>query len=333
MNSADKKVFLGLFLIFAIMLVSHATFSMSVASEVSYKAKDTGLVVFNKDNTLILNDVVTPESVADIVAQARKLDAQGLFSSNKPIYLFLHTPGGEIQSGLELIEALKGLHRPVYTVTSFAASMGFQIAEQMGERSIVDSGVLMSHHAAGGVDGEIGGQSPTQAENRHNFWRDRIQEMDQETVARTNGKQTMASYLKAYDHELWLTGHQAVAQGYADKVVRIQCDKNLNGVVDTHEILFMGIIPIQYDTERCPLDSSPKNIRIKVKTNKGTKNVKDFNEQGGGYGVSCLQAAVLDPSKVCAMDSTLTPERLDQVQAQFVDMFVNMKNHVIPMKY
>jgi ATP-dependent protease ClpP protease subunit len=64
------------------------------------------------------------------IAQAKALGNQR-FSSNEPIYLFLNTPGGSIQTGLEIIESLKGLDRPVSTVTLFAASMGFQIAQNL----------------------------------------------------------------------------------------------------------------------------------------------------------------------------------------------------------
>ncbi|CAM6004799.1 unnamed protein product, partial [Sphagnum balticum] len=94
--------------------------------------------------------------------------------------------GGGIQSGLEMTEALNGLGCPVDTVTLFAASMGWQIAQSLGERLILKNGVMMSHHATGEAQGEFGGSIRTQMENRQQLWIDRVRELDEQTVRRTN---------------------------------------------------------------------------------------------------------------------------------------------------
>lgn len=295
-------------------------------------------IVLSKDNVVVLNDVVTGESTAKVLEQAKKLDKDdsylgkaGLRKNNKPIYLFLFTPGGSIQAGLELMEGLYGLERPVHTISSFSASMGFQLVQGLGDRYILQSGVLMSHSAYGGSEGEFNGTGNSQLRNRLGIWEQRMREMDETTVKRTKGKQTMESYLKAYDNELWVTGTQAVEQGYADKKVTVRCDKSLDGYT-THQIMFMGIIPIQYDLSNCPLNTTPVNIRVAIDTNKGRIWLSEFKAKSGGFGVTCFQYAVLDKEKVCALDTTLNDEKVVKAASRFLDRYINIRNYVIPLQ-
>ena len=174
--------------------------------------------------------------------------------------MFLNTPGGSIQSGLEMIEALQGIGRPINSITLFAASMGFQIAQNLDDRLILKNGVLMSHHAAGGFEGSFGGIRPNQVDSRYQLWLDRVKELDEQTVRRTNGKQTYESYTKEYDHEVWLTGSKSVEEGYADRIVKVKCDSSLSGVTTKHAS-FMGL-DIAYDLDNCPINTSPMNIRV-----------------------------------------------------------------------
>lgn len=233
--------------------------------------KDPGdSVTLSSDNVIIFNQEVDGSSVGAAIQKATELDEKlthkgilgkfGKEDHTTPIYLFLNTPGGSIQSGLELTEALKGLGRPIHTITAFAASMGFQIVQNMNDRLILKSGVLMSHHAVGQFQGEFGGSVRTQSENRTQLWLDRVRELDEQTVARTNGKQTYKSYTEQYDHEMWDTGSKSVAQGYADRIVTVKCDKSLSGTT-AHTADFLGMV-INYELSNCPLNSAPMNVGI-----------------------------------------------------------------------
>lgn len=321
----------------AVALLLSAVAMLPIApSLMAAQEAQKNVVVLSKSNLVLLNDEINGESAAKVIEDAKALDKGSLFeafgySKKKPIYVFLFTPGGDIQAGLELLEGLHGINRPVNTITSFSASMGFQLAQNLGDRLILKSGVLMSHHAVGGSEGEIGGKSgSSQLNNRLGLWERRLKEMDEETVRRTNGKQTLASYQEAYDHELWLTGSEAVKQGYADRIVTIRCDRSLDGYT-THETLVMGIIPVQYDISNCPLNTTPVNVRVKVPTNKGDMTLTEFESKGGGFGVACLQWAVLDNTKVCATDTSLTTEQLKVAPKRLLDRYTNIRNYVIPM--
>jgi len=229
------------------------------------------IITLTDNNVLVLNAPIDSDSVARVIIEARRLDSL-LFHRNEPIYLFMNTPGGNIQSGLELLEALKGLHRPVHTISLFSASMGFQLVQGLGDRLILKNGVMMNHHANGQISGDFGGVD-TQLDSRYKLWKDRLRELDEQTVKRTNGKQTYESYLKEYDHEMWLTGKQSVDKGYSDRIVRVRCDDSLDGT-NTQSMQIFGFT-VQYDLDKCPLNTTPMNIRPMIDDKKMSPEMKN----------------------------------------------------------
>lgn len=257
-------------------------------------AGNDNIVVLSKNNTIVLSGEVNGENASQVIVQARDLSA-GRFKNKTPIYLFTNTPGGSIQTGLEIIEALHGVGRPISTVSLFSASMGFQIAQGLGERLILSNGVLMSHRASGQFSGSFGGKSPSQVDSRYGLWLSRMTELDKQTVKRTNGKQTLESYQNAYANELWLTGAQAVEGGYADRVVTVKCDSSLDGVT-THELVFFGL-RIQYDLDKCPVNTNPMNIRVSAPNEK----------------------------------TALTVDRAEEVKSKFLEQYINTRRAVYPM--
>lgn len=290
-------------------------------------------IILKSSNVVVLGDVVNGQSVGEVIQKFTEMNDGILsrFRKKDPLYLFLNTPGGDVEAGLQLIEAIKAQGRPVHVITSFAASMGFQISQNLGNRYILRSGILMSHRAAGGVEGQFGGQEPSQVQNRYQLWLNRITELDMQTVMRTNGKQTLESYRKAYDNELWLTGEEAVEQGYADEVVSVSCDSSLSGVT-TRSAQFMGMT-VDYDILNCPISSGVMNPRVHVETNKGMKSLVEFRTLNGGFGDACLTLAKLDQKVVCAADLTLSMDKIVQIKNDFVDKMNNKKDHVIQMKF
>jgi len=84
--------------------------------------------------------------------------------------------------------------------------------------------------------------------------------MDQQVVNRSNGKQTLESYQKAYSNELWLTGQESIQGGYADELVQVRCDKSLSGTTQ-HTTEFLGM-QIVYETDNCPINTSPLNVHL-----------------------------------------------------------------------
>lgn len=284
---------------FVALAVLVATSLLAVSGNSGVKDDDS--VVLSRDNLVILSSEVRGESVGKVIAQVKELDRpKSAFRKwspdKKPIYLFLNTPGGSIQAGLELIEALGGANRPIHTVTLFAASMGFQIAQNLGDRFVLKNGVLMSHRASGEFFGSFGGQRPSQLDSRYNLWLSRMDELDKQTVKRTKGKQTLASYQKAYSDELWMTGTQSVEGGYVDKVVTVKCDESLSGVT-SNSFSFFGLT-ITYDLDNCPINTSPMNVKVSAPPEEKGK---------------------------------VSEEKIAEVRAKFLELFLNKQRSVVPM--
>jgi ATP-dependent protease ClpP protease subunit len=241
-------------------------------------------IILSADNTLVLDQAFSGESTVELMEKATKMDSS--LKSGYPIYLFLYTPGGSIQAGLELFEFLAGLNRPVHTITLFAASMGFQTVQHLGTRYIVKYGVLMSHKGRGSFAGEFGG-GYSQLDARYGLWLRRMQLMDEQTVKRTKGKQTLKTYTAAYTPELWLNGEEAVKEGYADEVVTVRCDQTLNTTRQVVEDY--GFIRLILEFSNCPMKTYPVKVEVELATNKGFMKLKDFISKNGKFGDICFK--------------------------------------------
>lgn len=303
-----KKVYALITIAVSAIVATAAMASLKIGKP-DYKDAD---VVLKSDNTVSLRGEVNDSSVNALVKQLRELDTEK--NIGKPIYLVLYTPGGSIQAGFELIEAIKGLRRPVKTVTIFAASMGFQIVQSLDERTILSGGVLMSHKAKGAAEGEFGPGNDSQLDKRLNFWKKRLLELDTKTVSRTKGKQTLKSYQDSYENELWLTGQESVDGGYADKVVSLRCDNSLTGT-DDQNIEFFGM-KITVKFSKCPLQTAPESVEMGIKTNQGLMAPEEFASKGGILGLDCTIAqsrlAKDTGPLLCPIDSSLTREKIEQ---------------------
>ena len=271
-------------------------------------------ITLTADNTLVLNTEINGETVVKIMEQATKMNAS--LKSGYPIYLVMYTPGGSIEDGLELMDFLAGMNRPIHTISIFSASMGFQIAQGLGTRYITRYGILMSHKARGGISGEFG-DGVSQFDARYGLWLRRIKMLDEVTVTRTNGKQTLKTYRDSYANELWLNGEEAVTQGYADAVTTVKCDSSLDGTYDI-TLNFMGF-SILVSFSKCPTKTYPLDVKVNIYTNKGTMTLDQFRKSGGQFGKECMSSSTntifsdgygkID-NNPCALDTTLTEEKI-----------------------
>ena len=244
-------------------------------------------ITLNKDNTLNINDVFYGNVTGKLAQKAKTLDAR--LPSGDPLYLVINSPGGDIDAGLEMIEILSNLNRPVHTINIFSASMGFQAAQGLGERLVTQNGTLMSHKARGGFYGEF----PGQLDSRYEYYKRRIARMDAKAVERSNGKLTAKSYADLIENEYWCDGQDCVDRGVADRVVTAACDKSLEGtnsVILTEYIDQGYVVQITGDYDVCPVNSQQLSFQIYLNgkplfvrdfakstttMDKASKNVKD----------------------------------------------------------
>lgn len=253
-------------------------------------AKDDSRIVLSKKNTLAFRDVVTSDSVKNLQREAFKMSSE--LAPNEPIYLFLHTPGGSVLAGEELISSLQALPQEVKTVTNFAASMGFITVQSLGERLILPNGTLMSHRAAGGAEGQI----PGELNSRVEFWTARIRNIESKMAARLG--QSLADYEARIVNEYWTSGELAVKDKAADRLVHATCASDLSG---EHESTIMTLFgPVHVIWADCPLITTPLGVSF----NSLTTTPENANE------VERLKEAILRSyrSKAIFVNDTMTRE-------------------------
>lgn len=241
----------------------------------------TVTVTLTKDNTLVINDIFDGSVVANISHKAKEMDAK--LPSKDPIFLVINSPGGSIDAGIELIENLNRLNRPVHTITIFAASMGFQTVQGVsGVRLVQIDGTLMSHKARGGFYGEF----PGQLDNRYKYYLTRVFNLDKRAVERTKGKHDLKSYHALIENEYWCDGEECIKEGFADMIVNAKCDASLGG---THNVvwgrfMFMDdIVEIVDVMSNCPTITSPLDYNIFINGKPLFGNRVDPNKKTNDY--------------------------------------------------
>lgn len=212
--------------------------------------KDFPILTLGKANTLVFRDIVTPQSMG--LLEKNLIEMSRSLPNTTPIYLVLVTPGGDIDAGSQFIDVAKAVPQEVKTITLFAASMGFHIVQNLGERLITPSGVLMSHRAA--VEG-IAGHVPGEAVVRLNTVLKGVTEMDLQVSKRVG--MNLKDYQELVRDEYWVNGKESITDHMADKVVLVACGADLNETYTQKINTMFGAVTVEWST--CPVIMSPLN--------------------------------------------------------------------------
>jgi len=209
------------------------------------------IITLEARNMVVLRGPVTGSSVGKAMKQLQA--ASRSVPQSTPLYLVLDTPGGSIMDGLDLIDFAKALPQKVHTVSLFAASMGFQIAQNLDNRYIIRNGTLMSHRAS--VRG-LGGQVKGELETRYKMIRRSVDYLDYVAAKR------MGIDVKTYENlifnEYWVYGFDAVSNKAADEQILVKCGSSLNGSDTVEFQTFFG--PVKVTFSQCPLIKEPESI-------------------------------------------------------------------------
>lgn len=107
-----------------------------------------------RDRVIFLNGEVNDAVSALVCAQLLFLEAE---NPDKPIHLYINSPGGVITSGLAMYDTMQFIQSPVHTLCmGTARSMGsfLLMAGEPGHRMALPNASLHVHQPLGGVQGQ-----------------------------------------------------------------------------------------------------------------------------------------------------------------------------------
>lgn len=208
-------------------------------------------IVLTSENSISLRMPVTDKTVAQLSQELLELSENA--PKDKPLYLIQYTPGGSIAAGLSFIAVAKSIPQEVKTINIFSASMGFQIAQNLGERLVVENSIMMSHLAYGGTEGTIPGSIQTSLD----VWYKIIYDLD--VTASSRMKTSLKSYRSSIQNELWVYGNDNLKFHLADRMVKVSCGKSLQGTKEDVYNTMFG--PVTVVRSKCPMITGILDVR------------------------------------------------------------------------
>ena len=177
-----------------------------------------------KDRIIMMQGVVEDTMANLIVAQMLFLESQ---NPDKPIKLYVNSPGGSVTAGLAIYDTMQFVKTPVHTmVMGQAASMGSFLAQAgaAGHRYVLPESRTMIHRVSSGTRGTSGSVHVQELEfedaRRHFEESKRLnQRLTELYVKHNTAGKTYEELFETMKFDTFLSAEEAVANGLADKVV------------------------------------------------------------------------------------------------------------------
>ena len=143
------------------------------------------------------------------------LIAMSLADPKKPIILHIDSPGGSVRDGLRLIDIMKTVEAPVWTVGASCYSMGAMIlaAGEFGHRYVYPHSHTMLHLPSGTTRGDAK-QVEIQSKEMQKVKRTLV-----ELLKEWGASKDERAIIKDMDREYYLSAPETIAYGLADRVV------------------------------------------------------------------------------------------------------------------
>lgn len=155
---------------------------------------------------------INPESVNALIRQIRFLARQ---APGEEITMYVSSPGGEVTSGLALLDVMKAVQCPIRTIcVGTAASMGAVIFAAGNKRQMLPHSRLMIHDPL--VGQSVGGSALKLKSLSEDIMRTR--ETLGGLLAQATGRTIEEIYEKTAD-DTWFDAREAVDFGLADEII------------------------------------------------------------------------------------------------------------------
>ncbi len=165
-----------------------------------------------KDRIVFLGTPIDDDVANSVIAQLLFLESQ---DKTKDIKLYINSPGGSVTSGLAIYDTMQYISADVSTICiGVSASMSAVLlaAGAKGKRFVLPNAEVMIHQVLGGAEGQAS-DVKIRAE--------RIVKMKDQLnrLLATHTGQPFDKIEHDTDRDYFLTAHEAVAYGLADKVI------------------------------------------------------------------------------------------------------------------
>ena len=188
---------------------------------------------FNTTNNIMIKGPINNELSSKFIYDL------SLIENKKNIYVYLSTPGGSIDDGMQIVSQIKKYK--LSCIAEKAYSMGFIIFQACEKRYILPHTSLMQHQLSYGIRNE-----KLKIDSYVSF----INSMEKQLVkeqAKRIGLSDDDFYQKTIN-EWWIYGEDILAQKCADRIVDIECSVTLSRQNFTKQI---G--SYEYVYSKCPL--------------------------------------------------------------------------------
>ena len=173
---------------------------------------------FLKTRQIILSGEISQENAEKTIKQLLLLEAD----SDKPIYIYIDSPGGSIDDGFGIFDMIRFVNAPVYTVgTGLIASMGALILLAVPKErrlGLPNSHYLIHQPLIGGAYRGVATDLEIQAEEIAKSKAKIV-----EIIAAETGK-SKEQVVQDTDRDFWLTADEAVEYGLISKVITRRAD-------------------------------------------------------------------------------------------------------------
>ena len=171
-----------------------------------------------RERIIFIGSEIDDELANQVIGVMLYLDSE---DSDKPIYLYINSPGGSVISGLAIYDCMQHIQSEVVTINlGLAASMGSFIlaAGSKGKRLALPSSRIMIHQPMGGAQGQAEDIKVEAAQIMR--IRDNIVKMYSMMTGQTTEQIT-----KDLDRDNFLSAQEAVEYGLIDRVLETK-DEN-----------------------------------------------------------------------------------------------------------
>lgn len=174
----------------------------------------TSISVYSRllmDRIVFLNTNIESTMANILTAQLLWLDQQ----SDKPINMYINSPGGSVIDGLQLIDTMNFINAPISTTClGMAASMGAVILScgEKGKRFVLPHSRVMVHQVSSGMSG-------TFSDMKIEFEQTERCKKDVYNILAKNIGKSYEEIEILCDRNNWFIGQEAIDLGIADKVV------------------------------------------------------------------------------------------------------------------